>query len=320
MIETLRVIGVRADDSIPTPGADVSLELLAYDGSPHALGADGKPRAIEIVWLGGCADPSGDLYYKCYDGMQPALDALTAGTPSPLVGHGAKYTWHVPDDLISRRASNGKSKYKYGLSYVFYAVCAGKVVATGATDATSPRLGCVDAGGAPVSEDGFVYGYLPLYSYPGLSNQNPIVTGGTFDGKPPSTQACTVDADCGAGQACGTIGTCLPVIPACPPRSTCATYEIKPLIDPSSAEPDPLQTLQASAPRNEVVYVDFLSSAGVTHAGTTNVVIDPVNGPRDDYAGTWEPPQKAVGETRLWALVHDNREGLTWWSVDVVVR
>jgi hypothetical protein len=324
MIETLRVVGVRADDSIPTPGTDVSLELLAFDGSPHAIGPDGKPRAIEIAWIGGCADPAGDLYYKCYDGMQPALDAFAAGASSPLVGHGAKYTWRVPDDLISRRAVNGgsgKSKYKYGLSYVFYAVCAGKIVTTGATDVTSPRLGCVDSNGAPVSSDGFVYGYLPLYSYPGLSNQNPVVTGGTFDDKAPSTQSCTTDAECATGEACGTGGTCLRVIVSCPPRSgSCASYEIKPRVDPSSAEPDPLQTLQVGAPRNEVVYVDFLSSAGATHAGPTNVVIDPVTGPRDDYAGTWEPPQKAVGETRIWALVHDNRQGLTWWSVDVVVR
>jgi hypothetical protein len=324
MIQTLRVIGVRADDSLPTPGTDVSLELLAYDGSPRAIGADGKPRAYEIVWIGGCADPAGDLYYKCYDDMQPALDALAAGTPSPLVGHGAKYTWRVPADLVSRRASgagSGKLKYKYGLAYVFYAVCAGKIVPSGATDVTTPRLACLDAAGAPVGADGFVYGYMPLYSYPSLSNQNPIVAGGTFDGKAPSTTPCTTDAQCAAGEACGSGGTCLRVIAACPPRSaSCPTYEIKPQVDPASAEPDPLQTLQAGVPRNEVVYVDYLTSAGATHGGTSNVVIDPTLGPRVDYAGNWTPPDKATGETRIWSLVRDDREGLTWWSFDVVVR
>lgn len=318
-VQTLRVIGVRADHPTPPPGADVTLELLAYDGSPHATRADGTQRPIETVWLGGCADPDGDLYYECYDQLGPALAALRAGTPSPLVGRGSTYTWHVPEDLISRRAGVGKSKYKYGLAYVFFAACAGKVVATDATDATSPRLGCVDDEGAAVSADGFVYGYYPLYAYPGVDNANPIVTGGTFDGAAPPAKRCAGDADCDVDQACGSAGTCLRVVAPCTPGA-CAALEVRPQVDPASSEPDPLQSAVAGEARNEVVFVDYLTSAGAVRGGATNVVIDPTRGPREGFGASWTPPDVAVGEARIWALVRDNRSGLTWWSVDVVVR
>jgi hypothetical protein len=322
-IQTLRVVALRMDHPTPQPGTDVTIEMLPYDGSPNARGADGKPRPFEIVWLGGCADPSGDLYYKCYDTMGPALDAFSSGASSPLVGHGTTYTLHVPADLISRRGSSAKFRNQYGLQYVFFALCAGKVVATGAADTTSPRLGCVDANGAPVGADGFVYGYLPIYSYPTIDNHDPIVTGGTFNGVTPSADACTTDGDCKAGKACGSSGTCLPIVSYCPPRSasgSCATYAIAPIVDPSSAEPDPLASMLSGSPRNEVIYVEYLASAGRVAAGSTNIVIDPVNGPQTGWEGTWTPPDHATGETRIWALVHDDRGGLSWWWQDVVVR
>ncbi len=320
LVSTLRVIAVQADHPTPAPDTDVTFQMLAYDGSPHAIGADGKPRLVEIVWIGGCEDPAGDLYYKCYDTMGPALDALRSGAPSPLVGRGSTYTWHLPADLVSRRSGSGKSKFPYGLAYVFYAVCAGKVVATGATDLTTPRLGCVDDSGAQVSSDGFVYGYMPLYSYPGIDNHNPIVTDGLFDGAPPSTQSCKTDADCAASDACGSTGVCLPVIAPCPTSGTCPSHSVQPTVDPSSAEPDPMASALAGAPRTEQIVVEYLTSAGSTSAGDTNIVVDPVAGPRTGYGGSWSPPTSAVGETRIWALVRDNREGVAWWTVDVVVR
>jgi hypothetical protein len=103
-------------------------------------------------------------------------------------------------------------------------------------------------------------------------------------------------------------------------RGGCPEHTLKPLVDPASSEPDPMQSALAGAPRNEVVYADWATSAGAVHAGASSVIIDPTKGPRDDYAATWTPPDKAVGETRIWALVRDDRAGLTWWSVDVVVR
>jgi hypothetical protein len=66
-IQSLRVLGVQVTPPYAAPGDKVSLEMLYYDGSPKAFDAAGKrTRQVQILWLGGCHDPIGDLYYSCF--------------------------------------------------------------------------------------------------------------------------------------------------------------------------------------------------------------------------------------------------------------
>ena len=315
-VQTLRVIAVRMDHPIPAPDTDVTIEMLVWDGSPNAKRADGTPRPIEIAWLGGCFDPKGDLYYSCYQDLGPQQAALAAGTPSPFVSRDTKLTLHIPADLVSRRGT-GKGTAPYGLSYVYYAVCAGKIVPVATSSASTPPLACIGYDGQPASSDGFVYGYLPIYTYPGVDNHNPIVNGGTFDGNT-YDQTCAVDGDCASGRACGTSKLCLPIVAHCD-RSQCVEHDVKPTVDvPASTEPNPVTSLLAKEPRNELLYVQYMTSHG-SMSGDTKTIVD-VRSAHDDYDSTWQPPDTAVGETRIWAVVHDDRGGVTWWWQDVVVR
>ena len=313
-IQTLRVVAVRMDHPIPAPDTDVTIEMLVWDGSPNAIRKDGTHRPVQIAWLGGCFDPRGDLYYACYEGLGPAQDALAAGTKSPLVSRDATFTLHLPADLITRRSARGS--LPYGLSYVFYAVCAGTIVPVRSNAVSTPPLDCLGDDGAHVSSDGFVYGYLPIYSYPGVDNHNPIVRGGTFEGLT-YDKKCTLDGDCDSGQACGSSKLCLPVVGHC--GDDCRERTLKATVDvPASTEPNPVASLRAKEPRHELLYVQYLTDHG-TLGGDTRTIVDARN-PHDDYETKWHPPDTAVGETRIWAIVHDDRGGVTWWWQDVVVR
>jgi len=322
LVQTLRIVAIRADHSTPPPGTDAKLEMLTFDGSPKAKRADGSMRSIETIWIGGCFDPPGDLYYQCYPLLDKELAALASGTPSPNLGRGPTFTLHVPSDLVSRRKGSRSGVPPYGLSYVFYAACAGKVVVVprdpSAPPATPP-IACIGPDGSDVDAEGFVFGYLPLYSYPGLDNANPVVTGGTFDARSESPKTCATDADCASGDACGSAKSCIPVVQACDGRVACRSYTVKPMANPADAEPDPLATFRAGAPRTERLYVQYLASHGVL-GGDSRSIVDPVHGPRDDYETTWSPPAEIVGETRIWAIVKDSRGGVAWWWQDVVVR
>jgi hypothetical protein len=313
-IETLRVLAIRMDHPIPAPGSDVTLEMLVWDGSPDAKRPDGTARPIEIAWLGGCFDPKGDLYYSCYEDLAPEQDALAAGTPHPYVSRDRTFTMHVPEDLITRRSTRGAGPY--GLSYVYFAVCAGTIVPVRTKSASTPPLACVDAAGAPVSADGFVYGYLPIYSYPGVENANPIVNGGLFD-RTKYDKTCAIDGDCPSGQVCGSGKLCLPIVAHCEGR--CVEHPIDPNVDvAASTEPNPVSSLLAKEPRHELLYVQYMTNHG-TLGSDTRTIVD-VRSAHDDFAGSWTPPDTAVGETRIWAIVHDDRGGVTWWWQDVVVR
>jgi len=316
-VRSLRVLVVRMDHPIPAPDTDVNLEMLWFDGSPLAKHADGTSRPVSIVWIGGCTNPAGNLYYECSDAIAPALAALRDGTPSPNVGRGTTYSLHVPRDIVSSKGSRS-GRQPYGISFVLYAACAGTVVPVVPNDRSTPPLACRDEAGLPVGSDGFVFGYVPIYSYLKASNENPTMDRLEFNEKAPSIKTCKADAECDQGEACGSAGTCLPAVGRCQRPRDCPSYALKAIVDPSNAESDPIATLLASAPRSEQLYVEYYASSGRV-SGEVKLLVHPERGPVENVAAQWSPGPD-VGETRLFAVVKDGRGGTTWTIRDVVVR
>jgi hypothetical protein len=149
-----------------------------------------------------------------------------------------------------------------------------------------------------------------------------VISGGTFDGVTWTPKACKTDADCDAGNACGSESTCLPVIPPCTSRrQDCTEHHVIPTLDPNTvAELDPVQTLRTGTPTSELVYVQYYASHGDVSPDSKTVV--GAHGPVTDppYDTVWLAPSTALGETRIWAIVKDDRGGVTWWWQDLVVR
>ncbi|MFI5299496.1 MAG: hypothetical protein ACHREM_15505 [Polyangiales bacterium] len=318
-VETLRILAIAADHSTPPAGTTVQLTMLVDDGSPNARASDGGARSIEVAWLGGCVDPTSDAYYACYSQLAPQIAAVNSGATDPGVGRGTTYSLAVPPDVVSRRGARAGTN-AYGLSMVLYAVCAGSIVGVANSSTSVPPLSCVDGNGATVGADGFVFGFLPLYTFPGIDNQNPIINGIQADGATIVSNSCASDADCVSGQVCSSRSLCAPLATLCATRdaNSCTTVTINGAVDPSSAEADPVATFLKGAPRSELLYVSYYATDG-SLGSATKLVVDPALGPTTDWSTTWTPASIAE-EVTIWAIAHDSRGGVAWSSMTVVVR
>src|SRR5688572_12873525 len=102
-LKTLRVLAVQKSEPYASPGEEVELGMLWYDGSPRA------PRPVQLAWFSGCFNPPGDLYLGCFDVFSNLARASggrrgSAGLPPGLdVGFGERFTLELPTDLISSR-------------------------------------------------------------------------------------------------------------------------------------------------------------------------------------------------------------------------
>lgn len=333
-VTSLRVFGVKVDHPYAPPGIGVKLEMLMFDGSKRAYLPSGEPdpnHHVQILWIGGCHDPPGDLYYNCYPilaelfkNVDPSKLSLATLPPEVVmnVGVGTTFSTTIPGDIVSRRPPPANGNHAYGVSYVFFAVCGGKLGAPAPGAPTAFPLGCYDeATGAALGADDFVLGYTPIYSYETITNENPVLDVGTFRGKPSMNQPCSADSACGADAKCGKSGLCIPVVAHCtaPKVKDCPTVELKPTVTRASAELDLAAPPGNGATPQEILWVAYYASDGVL-TEELRLVNDATKGWNEDYGTSWSAPNAPAGEARIWAVVHDNRGGTAWWWQDVFVN
>lgn len=329
-VNTLRVLGVRADTPFSPPGSRPDLDMLVYDGAPGAVLPDGSRRQVQVVWIEGCVNPPGDVYYACYPVLNivasyltdAALAAQTA-PPGLPVGFGTSYQATLPDDIISSRRLGAGVVHPYGTSFVFFAACGGELRKRGDADPMKDfPLGCYRPGSDELlGATDFLYGYFPLYSFETLKNNNPSVAGVAFDGKQFQGGSCTADQDCAPGEACGLDATCIPVVASCSAKKAddCPEHVLRPLVDSSSVEAAVTASVPDDKAPSENLWVTYYSDAG-SWVADGFVINDPSQGYRNDFDGKWRAHRVGPGQVRLWAVVRDNREGVSWVWQDVQVR
>lgn len=333
LVDGLRVLAVEADKPYAQPGDTVTFEMTYHDGFVDPEDPD-KVRPVNIVWLAGCFNPPGDVYYGCYDTLGKQLGSLFSSSFNPetdipkllatgLVGIGSKFQLTLPKDLISGRpkATNGLSHY--GLAYVFFLACAGDI---GPVDdqgdglAGSFPIGCFDhVTKQRLGADSFVPGYTQVYAFAdGRTNENPVVTGVTLDGEPVAegdtveVERCSLSAE----ERLGPYGCGRP-----DPLKVCTTYEIDvTLPDDASqvSELDPDGKQADGTQLREVVWVDYFTERG-TFDTPVRLVADAADGILSSRSSQWTPPPEP-GLARIWAVVHDARGGQSVVIRDVVVK
>jgi hypothetical protein len=184
-VKTLRVLAVRKDKPFAKPGDTVHLSMLLTDGATDTTdgkdGSTGAPPKVQVLWLSGCENPAGDLYALC-------LPQLLSGTAR--TGTGFDFDLTLSPSIISgRKPPTDPKQPRYGLSYVFFAACAGEVrLDPGASGNDSP-LACYSESGQRLGPESFVAGYTAVYAYDQFTNANPKVTGFLVDGQ-------SVDPEC----------------------------------------------------------------------------------------------------------------------------
>jgi hypothetical protein len=296
-LTTLRVLAVRADNPYPKPGSTVHFDMLWFDGKSPA---DQPRKNIQILWIGGCFDPSGDLYYACYPEFAKLFDEKGMPRPDAIqyFGAGDSFDLKIPEDIVSRRPAR-PGVHPYGTTFVFFAVCAGQIKPTNQMTSSALPLGCYDEKGNQLTADDFVPGYLNLYSYEDRTNQNPVINGlsiGTTSYPETTPIPDTHLAGCNGGK--------------------CTNVHIKALIEQASAEIDQGGTDDNGNPLKEMLWVDYYTSVGKL-AKSARLVNDATKGWNDDLGVDFTPPKS--GETGyLFAVVHDNRGGIGWVKRRVV--
>jgi hypothetical protein len=312
-LQTLRILAVQKDKPYAKPGDDVEMRMLWHDGSPDA------PRPVQVAWFSGCFNPPGDLYAGC-------IDVLAQGSgpgglpPGSQVGAGNTFTFTMPDDVISGRPPPTDTRQPpYGLSYVFFAVCAG-TLGPAPENAEFP-FACRDADGDALGSDDFVAGYSAIYAYDNYANANPIVTGFMVNGKQVTpgcigdeclTYTPPTDLDCNSPDvAC---------VPSCEDDGEldCPDQSIEPIIDPASAEVDQVSQDAYQEAFQEQMWVRYYVTRGGVKSDV-RLLNDAKKGWNDDY-GTkfWAPKEK--GPVSVWAVAHDNRGGVSWVRQEIGVQ
>lgn len=321
-VDGLRVLAVQADKPYAKPGDKVTFEMTYWDGFVDPADPEAS-RQINVVWLGGCFDPPGDAYYGCYASLGTQLGSLFSADFNPatdipkllatgLFGIGDRYTLTLPEDIVSRRPKPTGGAPYYGIAYVFFLACAGEirpVPQEGTGAAGSFPIGCFKTGtNERLGQDSFVPGYTQVYAFAdGRTNENPVVTGMSIDGKRflkddiIEVEACPITADERLGPpGCGRAD----------PSKDCKNYEIDitlPEDDGLVAEIDPDARQPDGTNLRESVWVDYFADKGSFNA-PIKLVSDAVEGVQDSHSVDYSPPADA-GPVRIWAVVHDARGG-----------
>jgi len=299
--------------------------MLVHDGSPQA-----GHRQVSILWLGSCVNPAGDLYYGCYPALRSVLgqmsgEDLAAGRIAPAlselpIGFGTECDLAVPGDAISSKPRADGIVHPYGLVFAFFAACAGDLGHASGDPAGGLPVGCFrpDSHEALGQQD-FEFGFFPVYVYYDFENQNPVVDGSTFSGAS-ELLTCSQPSDCGPQGYCGSAGLCLPVVPSCGQDSIddCPGYAYSPRVNPSSAQlAVDARTTVESAPV-ETIWVAYFATHG-SFTKEYRSVLDPATG-WGEFSSMWRASVPSGTEARLWAVVHDSRNGAAWTWQDVYVR
>jgi hypothetical protein len=322
-VRTLRVLAVRAEPAFARPATTVPLVMLMHDGAPSA------PRPVSVVWMAGCVNPPGDLYFNCYPALRDTLTAWPAGelargiAPSTLqevAGSGTSFALRIPSDAITGRAQPEGYVHAHGVLYAFFAACAGELRALPPGGDGSLPLGCFEPGSErQLGQDDFEFGYHAVYVYDDVENRNPGLHAVQFQGSG-EPRDCAVPGDCATGQHCGSSKQCIPAVPHCAAEpEDCPAYRVSALVDRDSLEQAVTANLTDAEARPEAFWVSYYATAGRWDKDT-RMVHDPYAGWAEDADGQWRAAAAGGVEVRLWAVLRDSRAGVSWAWRDVWVE
>jgi hypothetical protein len=319
-LHSLRVLAVEKDVPYAQPGDTVNLSMLWQDASPLA----GPDRKIAIAWSPPCFDPPGDLYYACFADSSTIGGMIKQDPASP-----EHTSFEVPLDIISRRppVTDGSKNPPYGLTYVFFAACAGELTLVPTSASTDFPVGCKDASGKLLGADDFVAGYTSIYSFEGFSNHNPVIKGFELRGQPlPDSGFCigddclalagsapAVDIDCDDPEQAA---RCIPTCADDGDSSKCTGYAFQPTIDrndPANQDQDDVSAVLLGRDVGEQMWVDYYTDAG-SFKSSVRLLNDATNGWNFDYGTEFYAP-KDSRLLRIWAVAHDNRGGMAWSGI-----
>lgn len=311
VVDSVRILTVRADKPYAAPGDMVRLDVLAVDGRPE------KPAPMRVFWVPvPCEVPVAqpDLCYSNFTWQfKPGVDA--------------SHDLHEGDSLsviappVQLTVGDGLSGPAYRSMYVFLMACAGHVEYLGleaGRGAGAVPFGCFDEGGAQLGGLDFVFAFARVIEIEGFTNQNPAIDGLEVDSAPVDPEA----------------GITLPRCTAKEEDEKCPVHALTLLVPESSREVDLVTSgglgeggagstsTDTGAGTGKVVkeglWASFYTTLGET-SGAALSLYDPSTDEKPFPTSGYSAP-KTAGEGFLFAIVRDTRGGVNWLQVPLHVQ
>jgi len=326
IVTSLRILGVRAEPASLAPDQSSRLSLLCADGI-NGGASDPTCRDIEVAWFAGCNNPENNDPLRCleaFDAASGVLNSPLSATPaSSQFAVAPNFEFLAPSDILQRSVDVGGFAVNYGVSFVYFVACAGKLYPINGVSDRLP-VECRDPiTGTVLDQRRTVVGYTTIYSYDAIANENPTVDDIRFDGETLTNSSCNVDADCGVGFGCTSTGACAPSTQHCD-RSTpqscvghCIDFQMP-------AQSFALHTRDGTAIINPLksVWAETYANVGRLPDDARFGIAPPKDAetPIRSICAPWQAPQLATEEARVWIVVRDDRGGLSWIEQRVLVR
>ncbi|MGC4064777.1 MAG: hypothetical protein QM784_09065 [Polyangiaceae bacterium] len=343
-IDSLRVLAVKGEPPALAPNQATELSLLCADG--HG-GPEADPTCdIETAWFAECDNPTRNDPQKCFDTYRSwgkKLSPTVSDTPPEEWPHGfsfgprmqfqapediLKYELEVPGQAADQAADEAsREKLRYGNSYVYFAACAGKLVAEPDVDERLP-VSCVDPdSGKRLGQDRFVVGITTLYSYEGITTKNPELVDTRFvDSRldaPLSVEACSDADECPTGFACSENHVCLPSVSPCNEKTqqSCEWHCFQFGVTDESYRLFRSDGVALRSP-TKALWVEYFTNAGVFPDDDGFALPPPAanDSSRRNPCIFWRAPPNATDNAHLWVVVRDDRGGVATWDQRVIVR
>jgi hypothetical protein len=307
-VDSVRLLASQVDLPFAREGETVTIRVLAVDGRASPI----VPMAI--YWMPApCVDPSGDDYFACFAAYDPSSNGarsgpggipLTAGLDlTPFLAAGDSFSFAMPGGVIGSHPVVAGTRYRYGLAVAFVVACAGhvEIVRRDPGNPQASPIACVNAEHVPVAPSDYAIGFVRVYAYESLRNQNPVIDHVSYGGAAIRAPAGITAPRCTAGS-----------------ENDCPKTDLDAVVPASSDEMNPLDVDPSGNPRREQIWVDYYTTGG-QFGDDGRVLYDPIQGKLSSTATSFQASQQA-GNATLWAVVHDNRGGTDWQSVPVVTR
>jgi hypothetical protein len=285
----VRILAASASAPFAKPGETVKVEVLAIDG--RSAGRKTVPMTLSYL-PGLCVNPKNDDPNECYPGF--AGSYVRGVNLSASLPQGAERSFVIPPDT-ERADAQG-----YGVAFAFFIACAGHVeyVGAAATYPTAPPFGCFDTSGKRLASDDTSFAFARFYVSSLIRNANPAIE--SITAQDLLVQANGLD------------------LPRCTvtDQAECPSTKIDVRVLPENQETDAVASAgRPGRPALEELTVSYFVTGGKM-ARDSAVLYAARSGRVENTSVSLLHPQ-APGASMLYAVLRDNRGGVSWKSVAV---
>lgn len=280
-IDTFRVLAEQVDQPYARPGETVRLSSLSFD-----------PEGRDVSWAwASCANPNSSDLQGCWDKIAESPDPTSATFEIGVGADSASLT--IPTDALDELPTAARGAATVG---VISAACPGDLSLDEGPGGLPFR--CQEpATGRQLALDELIVGFKRITVRETERNQNPVITGVTFDG-----------ADWPEGEI-KQVGSCNADDFAYDPCPAGEKHHLAARLSPESFE----------AGKDELGR-DFDEQLVVQYYATEGIFEYEVRTGKSPDNG-WVARKRAAGQTlTLWFVARDDRGGVTWAERQVSVR